>query len=130
MATGPGLYSRVVGILKVGLPLVALGMLSALFLIQTEDRLGAGIRFTRGDLEALGSGLRISNPIFTGTTSGADTFRFTAELVIPDAAPPTRASITAPTRRARAGGWTDDRAGGPHRRARHRGRSTWCSTAG
>jgi lipopolysaccharide export system protein LptC len=97
MAIGPGLYSRVVAILKVGLPLVALGMLSALFLIQTDDRLGPGIRFTEGDMDALGSGLRISNPTFTGTTRGEDSFSFTAELVVPDAAPPTRASITAPT---------------------------------
>jgi lipopolysaccharide export system protein LptC len=93
MATGRGLHSRVVAVLKVGLPLVALGMLSALFLIQTEDSLGPGIRFTEGDLEALGSGLRISNPVFTGTTRDGAPFRFTAELVIPDAAPPEHAAI-------------------------------------
>ena len=38
----------------------------------------------------------ISNPTFTGTTSGGDRFRFTAELVVPDAAPPERAAITRP----------------------------------
>ena len=96
MATAPGLYSRLVAILKVGLPLVALGMLSALFLIQTEDRLGPGIQFTRGDMAALGSGLRITNPILTGTTESGDAFRFTAEVVVPDAAPPKKAAITAP----------------------------------
>jgi lipopolysaccharide export system protein LptC len=96
MRTGQGVYSRVVAVLKVGLPLVALGLISALFLIQTDDRLGGELTFTEGDIEALGSGLRISNPTFTGTSSGQDRFRFTAELVVPDAAPPTRAEITAP----------------------------------
>ena len=38
-------------ILKVGLPLVALGLLSALFLVQTEDRLGGGIVFSPGDID-------------------------------------------------------------------------------
>ena len=93
---GPDLRSRIVAILKVGLPLVALGMLSALFLIQTDDGVrGGAVIFSEGDLEALGSGLRVSNPTLTGTTEGNDRFRFTADLVIPDAAPPTRASMTA-----------------------------------
>lgn len=91
---GAGLYSWAVAVLKVGLPLVALGLLSALFLIQTDDRIGGEIIFTEGDLEALGSGLRITNPTLTGTSRSADRFRFTAEMVVPDAAPPTRASIT------------------------------------
>ena len=33
----------------------------------------------------------ITNPTFTGTTRGEDRFRFTAALVVPDAAPPQRA---------------------------------------
>jgi lipopolysaccharide export system protein LptC len=95
MPSGPGLYSRIVAILKVGLPLVALGMLASLFLVQTDDRVGGDLVFSPGDLAALGEGLRISNPVFTGTTRSQDSFRFTATLVVPDAAPPTRAQITA-----------------------------------
>lgn len=94
MATDPGLHSRIVGVLKVGLPLVALGMLASIFLVQT-DRLGGNLIFSQGDIEALGQGLRITNPTFTGTTRGQDQFRFTAALVEPDAAPPERARITA-----------------------------------
>jgi lipopolysaccharide export system protein LptC len=94
MPAGPGLYSRVVAVLKVGLPLVAVGLLASLFLVQTEDRLGGNVVFSPGDVEALGSGLRIDNPTFTGTTQGEDRFRFTAALVEPDAAPPERAHIT------------------------------------
>lgn len=92
---GPDLRSRIVAILKVGLPLVALAMLSGLFLIQTDDRVGGGaLTFSTGDLAALGSGLSVTNPILTGTTASDDRFRFTADKVIPDAAPPTHASMT------------------------------------
>ena len=94
MATGQGWHSRIVAVLKRGLPLVALGLLAALFLVQTDDTIGGGVVFSKGDVEALGSGLRITNPTFTGTTESDDRFRFTAEEVVPDAAPPTRAAIT------------------------------------
>ncbi|MER2508172.1 LPS export ABC transporter periplasmic protein LptC [Amaricoccus sp.] len=92
---GRDLRSRIVAILKVGLPLVALGMLSALFLIQGEDGpAGGAIQFSEGDMAALGSGLRVTNPTLTGTTEAEDRFRFTADLVVPDAAPPTKATMT------------------------------------
>jgi lipopolysaccharide export system protein LptC len=94
MASGPGLHSRVVAVLKVGLPLVAVGLLASLFLVQNDDRLGGNVVFSPGDVEALGSGLRIDSPTFTGTTRNEDRFRFTAALVEPDAAPPQRARIT------------------------------------
>lgn len=93
MATDPAVHSRIVGVLKVGLPLVAVGMLASIFLVQT-DRLGGNLIFSQGDIDALGQGLRITNPTFTGTTRGQDQFRFTAALVEPDAAPPQRAKIT------------------------------------
>jgi lipopolysaccharide export system protein LptC len=93
MTAGPELYSRIVAVLKLALPLVALGLLASIFLVQTDDTIG-GVLFSPGDVEALGDGLRISNPVFTGTTRGEDRFRFTAALVEPDAAPPERAAIT------------------------------------
>jgi lipopolysaccharide export system protein LptC len=95
MPAGPGLHSRIVAVLKVGLPLVALGMLASLFLVQTDDTVGDGLVFAPGDIDALGEGLHITNPTFTGTTRGQDSFRFTADLVVPDAAPPERAAISA-----------------------------------
>ena len=95
MAAGPGLHSRIVGILKLGLPLVALGLLASLFVVQNDDGIdGSGIVFSQGDVDALGSGLQISKPTFTGTTRGDDRFRFSAETVSPDAAPPKRAQIS------------------------------------
>ncbi len=90
--SGPGLYSRVVAVLKIGLPLIALAMLSSLFLTRTDDA-GGEISFSRADLAALGSGLRVDNPTFAGSTRRDDRFEFEADVVVPDAAPPTRASI-------------------------------------
>lgn len=94
MAQGPGLHTRIVAILKVGLPLIAAAMLLSIFLIQPDGDQGGEIIFSEADLDQLGQGLQISNPTFTGTTRAGDRFRFTADLVQPDAAPPTRASIT------------------------------------
>jgi len=95
MRTGPGLYSRIVAVLKVALPLVALGLLSGLFLNQSNDGAGGELVFSSGDLASLGSGLRISDATFSGTTRSEDNFRFTAAEVVPDAAPPSRAGISA-----------------------------------
>jgi lipopolysaccharide export system protein LptC len=94
MAAGPGLYSRVVAVLKVGLPLIALALLAGLFLAPREEE--RGVVFSPGDVQAFGEGLQISNATFTGTTRGDDRYRFTADLVVPDAAPPERAAITRP----------------------------------
>ncbi len=94
MAQGRGLHSRLVAVLKVGLPLVALLLLASLFLIPPDDRLEGELVFSRGDIAALGSGLRITRPTFSGMTRDEDPFRFTADLVVPDAAPPTRAAVT------------------------------------
>ena len=93
MANGPDLWTRVVTILKVGLPLFAVGMLSAMFLIPADERISGAVQFSKGDIAALGQGLRVSNPVLSGTTTTGDTFRFTAEMLIPDAAPPKKASI-------------------------------------
>jgi lipopolysaccharide export system protein LptC len=94
MAAGPGLHSRVVAILKVALPLVALALLLGLFVGGPEERAGGdGLVFAPGDVEALGSGLVVRNPTFTGTTRGGDRFGFTAATVEPDAAPPQRVAI-------------------------------------
>lgn len=91
----PDFRTRLVAILKVGLPLVALGMIGALFLIPADDGpQGGGISFGEGDMQALGEGMSVARPILTGTSESDDRFRFTAERVVPDAAPPTRADMT------------------------------------
>lgn len=95
MAAGPDLYSRAVAILKIVLPLTAIALLAGLFLIKSEDDFGGEITFSQSDLEQFGKGLRISNPVFSGFTKSRDAFQFTADLVVPDAAPPQNAEITA-----------------------------------
>lgn len=93
MAVGPGLYSRAVAVLKVGLPLIAVAMLAGLFFISEDGRSGSELVFSPADLAALGEGVRVTRPVFSGVTDGEDRFRFTAREVTPDAAPPTRADI-------------------------------------
>jgi lipopolysaccharide export system protein LptC len=93
MAAGPGLYSRIVAFLKVGLPLVAVAMLAALFLISNDGRTGRELVFSPADLAALGDGMQVSAPVFSGVTEELDRFRFTAAEVTPDAAPPRIALI-------------------------------------
>ena len=93
MARSGDLWSRVVGVLKIGLPLLAIVLLSSLFILPGEERVEGGIIFSEADLEALGEGLRITQPVLTGATRDDDPFRFTAAAVVPDAAPPTRAAI-------------------------------------
>ena len=89
----PDRYSRFVTIAKVTLPLVALAMLAALFLVQPADE-GSGLVFSEADLDALGNGLHVANARFDGTNRTGDRFRFHAAQVEPDAAPPTRAALT------------------------------------
>jgi len=91
MAIGPGLHSRVVAILKVGLPLLALAMLGSLFLFTTEDAPRGDLAFAPADLAELAAGMEVLNPVLSGMTDTNDAFRFTAAVVVPDAAPPTRA---------------------------------------
>ncbi|WP_424930346.1 LPS export ABC transporter periplasmic protein LptC [Amaricoccus tamworthensis] len=94
MAEGPDLYSRFVAISKIVLPLTAIALLAGLFLIKSDDDFGGEITFSQSDLEQFGKGLRISNPVFSGFTKSRDAFQFTADLVVPDAAPPQHAEIT------------------------------------
>ena len=94
MAPRPEVYSRVVTILKLGLPLVALALVASVFLVQTDDRFGSAINFSEADIDQLGQGLRLTNSVFTGTTRSGDRFRVAAATVVPDAAPPKRATIT------------------------------------
>jgi lipopolysaccharide export system protein LptC len=95
MFRGPDFYSKLVGVLKIGLPLLAVAMLLSLFLFPREERVGPGLIFSEADLDALEDGLRITEPVLTGATRDDDPFRFTARAVVPDAAPPTRAAIEA-----------------------------------
>ena len=76
---GRGLHSRVVAILKVGLPLVALGLLLGALPRSSPTTAPAAASCSRpATSRRSAAASRISNPTFTGTTRGEDRFRFTA----------------------------------------------------
>ena len=97
MAKGPRdpeVYSRWVGILKIVLPLIAVGLLSTVFLVQKEDTFEGGLVFSKIDMATLGDGLTISNPRFSGITTGGDTFTLAAARAIPDSSKPKVVEMT------------------------------------
>lgn len=83
--------SGLVRLLKVALPLAALGLAAAVFVIQRGDRL-AGV-----DIAGLGvdlsQGLRLAAPVFTGRTPDGLPFRATAEWALPDGPDPERVGL-------------------------------------
>lgn len=84
MATqGPGLYTRMVRALKLGLPIAALSLLAAVFLVSREDEIEGGLIFSNADLEAMGTGLRVTNPNFSGSSTRGDIYDFVAASVVP-----------------------------------------------
>ena len=60
--------------LKVGLPLVALGLLTALFLFPRQTGFEGGLVYSTADLIALGEGMTVSNPRFSGSTEAGEPF--------------------------------------------------------
>lgn len=80
----PGLYSRLVGLLKVALPLVAVALMATVFLVQKEDKITGGVVFTQGDRDTMRDGLAINNPELSGITATGDRFFMTAVRAIPD----------------------------------------------
>ena len=59
-------YSLVIGWLKILLPLVALGILSTLFLVSQRPDREAAVRY--GDVQELARGSRVGAPAFSGVT--------------------------------------------------------------
>ncbi len=76
-------YSRFVGALKVGLPLTGLALLVSVFMLSTQDEIPGGLSFSDADLQALGTGLRVTNPRFSGASLDGDIYDFVADSVIP-----------------------------------------------
>ncbi len=80
----PGLRSRIVGYLKIALPLVALGLLSTVFLFQEDDAAPGGITFSENDRDTMRDGLAVYNPKFSGVTPNGDRFYLEAAKATPD----------------------------------------------
>ncbi len=68
---------------KIGLPLIAAAVLASFFLFSNA-RYDDAVTFDGIDLSALGEGLKLTNPRFTGATSRGEPFTVTAEWALPD----------------------------------------------
>ena len=74
-------YSRLIGWLKILLPLSALGLLSTIFLVSEKNNPIASIPFTKNDIEDRLYGQQVTEPFFSGTTREGDQLTFSASAV-------------------------------------------------
>lgn len=84
MRRGDGLYSRVIAWLKILLPLVALTMLSTIFLLSRSSEPLQSVPFVEA-LRQGAAGQQVSAPYFSGVTNSGDVLTMTASSVRPDA---------------------------------------------
>lgn len=83
----------VVRALKIGLPLVALGVFASLFLFNNAAFDGR-ISFDGVDVSALDDGLKLTNPRFTGATRRGEPFTVTAAWALPDGPQPEKIELS------------------------------------
>lgn len=76
-------HSRIVGWLKVALPLAALALLSTLFLVADRIDPSAAIPYAEVDVEALARDPRMTAPSYAGKTSDGASITMTAEAARP-----------------------------------------------
>jgi len=88
-------YSRLVRRLKIGLPLLALALLSAIFLLPGRNDLDLGLVYSSADLIKLGEGLSVSRPRIEGSTAQGEPFVVEAEMATPDGPDPTLVELDA-----------------------------------
>ncbi len=77
-------YTRMIGILKISLPLMALAVLGTVFLITKDDGFDPGFTFSQAEFDALESGSYLDNPQINGKTENGDVFSLTAERIEPE----------------------------------------------
>ena len=75
----PALYSRVVRVLKIALPLAALAILSILFIVAEQLDPDAAIPYADVDVEQILRDQGITNPNFGGVTDAGDVVTLNAE---------------------------------------------------
>lgn len=84
MATYDNTYSRVVAWLKIILPILALGILSTLFMVARTIDPAANIPYADVDIEKLTREERIGNPNYSGITEAGAAVRLRAKQAKPD----------------------------------------------
>ena len=87
-------YSRFVQIAKIALPLLALSLLSTLFLLSRTINPDDAIPFADIDVEQIAKEQSLAAPKFSGVTSDGSTISVTAEQARPDLTNPRRLSAT------------------------------------
>jgi len=78
-------YSRLVAIVKVALPLVALLILSSLFLLSRSDQPGEPLPYSDAEVGELAREQRLGSPVYSGITDNGSALHLTAEKLTPDA---------------------------------------------
>ncbi len=92
MARYDNAYSRLVAWLKILLPLLALAILSTLFLLSRRVDPEDGIPYASVDLEELAREPRLTAPHFAGVTADGAALTVTAGIAYPDGTDPGRIS--------------------------------------
>lgn len=90
MARRDNFHSRLVAWMKIILPLLALGLLSTLFLLSRKVDLNEAIPFSDIDLEQRAHDQGATNPTFAGVASGGEHVSFRAATVRPAPGEPNR----------------------------------------
>ena len=75
------LYSRIVRVLKIFLPLIAIVMLSSIFLLSRGNKSTNAIPFATFELEQRIKDQQVSKPIYTGTNEAGDDVRISAQTL-------------------------------------------------
>src|SRR6056297_1068884 len=88
MLDADNFHSRLVAWMKIILPLLALGLLSTLFLISRTVDPTKNIPITSIDLEQRADDLGATNPSFAGVTNRGDQISIRADQAKPDASDP------------------------------------------
>lgn len=84
MAASSLTYSRAVAWLKIALPIMALGLLSTLFLLARDIDSSASIPFAKIDIEERAKTQQVTAPNFSGVTKTGDLIAFSADVAKPD----------------------------------------------
>lgn len=99
MAKFDNAYSRAIAIVKVILPLVALAILSTLFLLSRPGTVGEPLPYSDLAIDEMARDQRLGAPVYTAVTDTGAELRLAADSLVPDLNRPGYADITAPVAR-------------------------------
>lgn len=97
------LYSRLVRLMKIALPLAAVAGIGLYYLSSRESSDLEEI-FSAEELATLGAGLKLDSPSFSGVTERGEPFAIRADWAVPDSAMPTYIDLEHPSGEIELGG--------------------------